>query len=148
MKKFRYRYSPLVWALIGVVIALTTGGLIWNVFNLVQYMSVGDNYKAIVYIVTVLFNLLLAIFSVSLTFNTAYRIGDEAIIMSFGLFRSKIPLKDVISVKHFKVSDKLVLYKKDATFSVIVISPAKYDDFVKAIREKRTEIFFESESEE
>ena len=43
---------------------------------------------------------------------------------------------------HFKKSDKLVIYFKDDSFTVIVISPEDYSDFVVALREVNPQIYY------
>lgn len=147
MKKFRFKYSPVVWGLLGLVIGLLVGGIIWNVFNLVQYLWAGT-FKIVIYSLIIGLTTLLLVFALSMLFYGRYVVKGGFIFTYFGLIKSKVEIKNVVQITHFKKSDKLVVYFFDQKFTVIVIDPKHYDDFVRAVREFNREIIFNSQTEE
>ena len=76
---------------------------------------------------------------------SSYSLKKGNLYVRFGFFVSKTKVSDVIGITHFKKSDKLVIYFKDQTFSVVVIAKEKYDDFVLILRELNKSIFFSSQ---
>ena len=56
-------------------------------------------------------------------------------------------INDVVQITHFKKSDKLVLYFKDAKYTVVIISPEKYEDFIFALREENRQIIYDSRTD-
>lgn len=147
MKKFRFKYSPVIWILLALVIALLIGGIIWNAFNLVQYLWAGT-FKIVIYSLIIALTAFLLLFALSMLFYGRYVVKSGFIFTYFGLIKSKVEIKNVVQVTHFKKSDKLVVYFSDQKFTVIVIDPKYYDDFVHAVREFNREIIFHSQTEE
>ena len=143
MKKFRFNYSVAVWILLSLVLVLTCAGLGLNLFNLIEYSKLGA-VKIALYSVIVLLNLALVVMDVSVMVYGCYVIKDGALYSNFGLIRTKSDVKDIVQISHFKKSDKLVVYFKDAKYTVIIICPEKYDDFIFSIREINPAILYES----
>ncbi|MBE5733420.1 MAG: hypothetical protein E7347_00040 [Clostridiales bacterium] len=141
MKSFRFRYARSVWVLLVIVAILSIAGLAWNVFNLIEFLPTGS-FKVGTYSLIVLLNLALTILVISLMLYGRYVIKNGKLYSYFGFICSKINVDDIICITHFKKSDKLVAYFKEGTYTVIVISPQEYDDFVKSIREINRSILF------
>ena len=144
MKKFRFEYSKLVWILLSLVLVLVAIGITWNIFNLIQYSFLGT-FKIVSYtaIVVLLFALFIIVLSVML--GSKYVVKDNFVHVWIGVFKSKTNVKDISCFVLFKKSNKLVVYYKDNKYSVILLSPDKYDDFVLAVREQNHEIAFRTE---
>ena len=143
MKKFRFKYSPLVWVLICLVILLCAGGFAWNVFNLTKG-NLSKTFNLISYSFLCVVTFLLTVFAISLLVYGKYVIKDGKLYTYFGFIRSKIDISDIVCVTLFKKSNKLVIYLKEQCYSVIVISPDDYNDFVLSLREQNKEIYYDT----
>lgn len=143
MKKFRFKYSPIAWILLFAVLIISLGGLIWNVFSLIEYLWAGA-IKIIGNAFIILFNLALVVLDVGVIAFGFYVVKDKKLICYFGLIKTEYDLEDVVAVTHFKKSDKLVVYFNDKKYTVIVISPDSYDDFIGAIRTENPQIIYDT----
>ncbi len=141
MKKFNFKYSTTVWVLLVLILLLCGAGLLWNVFNLTQYVFYVS--KIILYSILILINLFLVVLVISVMLYGKYVIEEKYLYAYFGFIRSKIEISNIVEITHFKKSDKLVIYFKDAKYTVIVISPEYYDDFILAIRNINKSIFYD-----
>lgn len=145
MKSFKFRYSKVVWVLLSVVLILSVLGIVWNVFNLITFINDGA-IKTVAYSLIILLTTFLLVFVISVMAFGRYVIKSESkeLIQYFGFLKSKILISDIVAITHFKKSNKLVAYFKDAKYTVIVISPAEYDDFILSIRKINPSILFDA----
>ena len=144
MKRFRFVYSFTVWLLLSIVLLLSGAGLGLNIFNLIEYSKLGIA-KTIIYSVVVILNFLLLALDLSVMLYGCYVIKDGYLYSCFGLIRTRTPIKEVVQFTHFKKSNKLVMYFEDAKYTVIIISPEKYEDFILSVREENPKIIFTSQ---
>lgn len=143
MKSFRFRYSNTVWILLSLVLVLSLTGLIWNIFNLIEFLPTGS-YKVGTYSIIVALTALLTVLVVSVMVYGRYVIKDGKLYSYFGFIRSKMEINDIICLTHFKKSDKLVAYFKDGTYTVIVISPDFYEEFISSVRKVNPSILYDA----
>lgn len=143
MKTFRFKYSLTVWILLSLVLIFTITGLIWNVFNLIEYSWAGT-FRIVTYALIILIIGFLAVLVLSVMLYGRYVIKDGYIYTYFGFIKSKTDIKDVVQITHFKKSDKLVIYFKDKKFTVIVIAPELYEKFILAIREENHAVVYDA----
>lgn len=144
MKSFRFRFTTLTWVLISIVILISVGGLAWNIHNLIQVIPFGT--KRIVFnAIIVAFNAFLVVLSISVGTNSKYVIKNGKIYTRFGIIFTKTELSEIVQFTHFKKSDKLVMYYKSAEYSVIVISPEQYQDFIVFAREINPQIIYNAQ---
>ncbi len=143
MKKFRFQYSPIVWILISIILIMCILGFGLNIINLTE-QKLPNSFKVVSYSVLAVVTFGLAIFSISLLFYGRYVIKKGYLYIFFGFIRSKININDIVCITHFKKSDKLVIYLKEQSYSVIVISKDNYDKFVHALREQNAQILYDT----
>lgn len=143
MKNFRFKYNTTVWILLCVVLALSIAGLIWNVFNLTEYVWAGA-FKITIYALIIAITAFLTVFVISVMLFGRYQIKDGYLYTRFGFVSSKEKIEDVVQVTHFKKSDKLVLYFKDEKYTVIVIAKEEYEKFILAMREINPKIIYDA----
>ncbi len=143
MKKFRFQYSPIVWILISIILVMCLIGFGWNIYNL-TLQKLSNTFKTVSYIIIATTTFGLILFSASLLFYGRYVIKNGQLYTYFGFFRSKINIADIVCITHFKKSDKLVIYLKERSYSVIVISKDNYDQFIFALREQNREILYDT----
>ena len=143
MKSFKFAYTKIVWALLFLVVTLALISLAWNIYNLICFLDDGL-FKIISYSIIVVLTLALLIFTISVIFYGRYIIKDQCLISYFGFVRTKYKISNLTEITHFKKSDKLVVYFADNSYTVIVISPQYYDQFVLSIREQNPAIRFDA----
>ena len=144
MRKFRFRYLPVVWVLLSVVLILCAIGLYLNILNIIEY-SFAKGYDFISAICISVINAFIAVFVLGVMFYGKYTIKKEMLYTNFGFIYTKTDIKDIVQITHFKKSDKLVVYFVDQKYSVIVISPADYEQFILELRKKNPQIIFNSQ---
>ncbi|MBR2449189.1 MAG: hypothetical protein IKB30_03605 [Clostridia bacterium] len=138
-----FKYSPVVWALLSLVIILSAAGLIWNIYSLVEYSLLGGA-KTVTHALMIIITAALILFVISVMVYGRYVVTEKYLIQYFGLVKNKTELSKIIAITHFKKSDKLVAYFSDQKYTVIVISPALYDAFVLSVRDKNPSVVFDS----
>lgn len=144
MKKFRFEYSKLIWILLSLVLVLVAIGITWNIFNLIEYSFLGT-FKIVSYSLIVALLTLLLVIVISVMLCSKYVVKDGFVHSYIGIFKNKTDVKDISCFVLFKKSNKLVVYYKDNKYSVVLLSPNDYDDFVLAVREFNHEIAFRTE---
>ena len=147
MEKFRFFYSPLVKILIGIVIAIAAAGLTLNIITVINYAK-SNAVLAVIYGVLCLLTALLLAEAVAIAFYGLYRIKDGYLYSFFGFIYSKTDVKNIVAAQVFKKTEKLVVYYKDEKFSVIIISPEKYEDFIAALLKENPDIKYLSDGTE
>ncbi len=145
--KFRFKFSPLIYGLLALVVALSIAGLAWNIYNLFAVQNQGA-LQTVSYVVIGVISLAVLAISLGVLLFGYYVIKGTKLYVYFGFIRTFVDLNDVIAITHFKLSDKLVIYYKDEKFSVITISPKKYDDFISAVLKINGNVIFSSKEKE
>lgn len=143
MKKYPFRYAGAILVLLIIVVLLSVGGLVFNVFSLITFIR-ADTGKAFSYSVMVAVNLALTVFSVALLFNGKYVFKNGYLRCVFGLIPVRIKVAQITEIAHFKKSDKLVIYYGEDKYGVIVISPDRYDEFIEELRGINPSVRYES----
>lgn len=146
MKKFRFNYSALIWTLIALVVLLSAGGLCFNVINVISYWG-QSSFKTIVYVLIVILNAALTALALSVMLMSKYVIKDGKLHSYFGFIRTQVKIDDIVQITHFKKSDKLVIYYKDAKYTVILLSPKLYESFILSLREENRKILYDARTD-
>lgn len=144
MKSFRISFSPIVFALLALVILLTGAGVGWNIFNIIHAY---DTFKIVIYVITGLLSLVLFICAVAVIFYSRYSFKNKKLIATFGIIPSSYDLSKAVRLTHFKISDKLVLYFSDATYTTILIKSQYYADFSSMLKSECDYVIIDSEDE-
>lgn len=140
---FKFKYSPVVWVLLSLVVVLSAAGLVWNVYSIVEYTFFGG-IKTVSHTLMIIITAALILFVISVMVYGRYVVTEKYLIQYFGLVKNKTELSKIIAITHFKKSDKLVAYFSDQKYTVIVISPTLYDTFVLSVRDKNPSVVFDS----
>ncbi|MBO7344774.1 MAG: PH domain-containing protein [Clostridia bacterium] len=142
MKSFKFKYSTAVWVLLFLVLILSAVGICWNVFNLITFFN-ESTFKAVSYSLIILLTAFMLVFVLSVIFYGKYAIKDGFLVQYFGFLKTKTPISEIVEITHFKKSDKLVVYFADQKYTVIVISPEFYEQFILAIRKVNPKIGYD-----
>lgn len=143
MKKFRFYYTPLVKILIFAVIVIAAAGVAFNVITVINYAKTGGFYAAAYGVLCVLTAVLFAE-AVAIAFYGLYKIKDGCLYSCFGFIYSKTDLKEIVAVHVFANTEKLVLYYKNEKYSVIIIPPELYDEFIAELLKNNPEIAYDA----
>jgi len=146
MKKFRLKLSTTLLVLLTIVALLSLAGTIWNVYNIfaVKNITIGN---IVSYLLIAILALLLFALSISVIFFSSYKVIDGKLTVCFGFIKSSSKIEEVISITHFKISDKLVVYFSDSKFSVILIAKKDYENFILALREQKPTIYYSTKTD-
>lgn len=147
MKKYKVQFSPLIIVLLAVCEVLLVLGLTFSIISLVNSFKL-STVIILTRILITLLNLMIFVFSVSVVFFSKYTLKKEYLILNIGFISTKYKVSDVVEINLFKKTNKLVVYFKDYKYTVIVISPQKYEDFIKDLREINSSIVFGQKTEE
>lgn len=146
MNKFSFKYSILIWVLLGVVLVLLITGLTFNVLDIVYYFK-GLSHDLFTPLIFALLTIFLCVLVISLMVYGKYTIKNNCLYTHFGIITNKVKIEEIVQITHFKKSDKLVVYFADQTFTVIVISVKEYEPFILEVRKVKPSVIYTSEIE-
>ncbi len=146
-KTFRFKFNLAIWLLLSLVLVISLISVGLNVYNLINQASIGYDNLALT-VIMLIFSALLSAFTVSVMTFSKYSVKTGYLYNYFGFLRYKTKLSQIAQFTLFKESEKLVVYFADEKFSVVVISPACYDDFIRAIREVNPKIIYTVQEKE
>lgn len=134
MKTYTFKLSKLAVAgcICGILLGL--GGIAFTVYRMLS-PSIGFSSPQIIiqHIVIIIASLLALVLFPSILIHSVYKVTETEIILWFGIIKSSFPLKDIESIHLFTKTNKLVVYFKDERYTVIVVKPDWYNEFVKDI---------------
>ncbi len=143
MKKYKFKYSLAVWLLLFAIAVLCAVGLVWNVLSALEYANLYP-IKSVAGWVSALLCAGLLAFALSVIFSGRYFIKGDYLYTKFGFFTIKTEIDKIYQFTHFKKSDKLVMYFEDGRYTVIVISPKEYEDFILSVRKQNPSVLYNS----
>ena len=149
MKKFKVKYSSLVWVLMSIVIAVCVLGFILNVFKAVKEfnnLSTTPYYK-ISTICLCLFCVLIAFVVACMMIKSEYVFTDKHIILRLGILNSKIEYLDITGFVHYTKKRTLALATKDEKVSYVLINEQHFGDFIAQTKNRNSEVFVSIEQE-
>ena len=146
MKSFKIEYKLYVKIFLSLALIISIAGLVFNIISIVEYFNLSTR-KLISHVLLTVVTAFLCVIISSLLFFGRYKIKDGKLITCFGILRFKTDVFDLLNATHFKRTNILVIYYKNAEYSVIMISPEFYKDFIKAIRLENPNFYSNVESE-
>lgn len=145
-KIYPYRFSAVIFTLFIVGLLLCAVGIGLSVWRFRSFLAEEEKtvYGWLQYIILFLMSFLFILLVLSMLVRSRYEITDKYLIMQFGIIRSKYEIKKIYSVHLFRGSNKLAVYFDDyhSDYTVIVVNPAWYEDFVRALIDKKPSIAF------
>ena len=144
---FRFKISPLVWALIVIVLGLLVAGIVLNAQNLIEFWGY-DTLDTITYILTGIMDLALLVATVLFILNSKYVITKEQVKFLMWGNTKKIPLNKITEITLYKLSNKLVLRYNDSDYTVVMIDSKNYQRFIDVLRDFNSKIFYQEETED
>lgn len=145
---FRHRFTPLIWVLLSLVIAISLVGVGFSIYNVSFNVKANDNGRTVFSVIILLVNLLLLLFTLSVMLFSRYTFKNNCLYCYFGLISVKYKISDIVQFTHFRLSNTLVAYFIDQRYTVIIISPENFGELVKKARELKPDIIFEMQNTE
>ncbi|MBR2614826.1 MAG: hypothetical protein IKC71_04425 [Clostridia bacterium] len=140
---YKYKFTKLIWALLGVLTALFLTSLGSLIYTLVSYLGL-DKWRKVLYASLILLVLFLLLIVLTLMFIRRYKIKNDKIYLRLGLFLTIIDINKIVEFKIY--GDKLTLFLNDARYTVIVIDKKYFDNFVSEVRKINPLIIYSKES--
>ncbi|MBO5714417.1 MAG: hypothetical protein J6R83_03220 [Clostridia bacterium] len=144
---FRFKISPLVWALIVIVVGLLVTGIILNVQNLIEFWGY-DTLDTVTYVLTSIMDLALLVATVMFIINSKYVITKNYVKFLMWGNPKKIPLDKITELTLYKLSNKLVLRYNVSDYTVVMIDVKNYQRFIDVLRSFNNQIFYLENTEE
>lgn len=141
MKKFSFKYSPVLKILLGVIAAVFATAVTFNIYDAVRFFGVFTTKFAFALTIALL-SLILLILVLSALFCAKYVVGGKYLFFYFGLIRTKTDIREIFQLTLFKEQDKLVIYFKNQKYAVVLIDKKFYDDFYGALKAVNPDILF------
>lgn len=148
-KKFEYKLTPLLWILFIAGLVLAGACVYYNVTRFLSLLKATDagtfNYMGA--LLSAVIGLCAFVFIIPAMISSEYIVEEKYLISKWGLIKNKYEIKDITTVTHFRVTNKLVVYFTDESYTVINIDPKEFDAFVDALKENNKKIFFSLDTE-
>lgn len=132
MKKFVFRYPPIVWVLLVIVALVFAASCAANAIDAVNLPNENITRKVFAVIIAAL-SFSLFVISVSVLIYGRYVIKGNYLYCRFGFFYSKTDINTIFQLTEFKAQKKLVIYYVVEKYSVAVISEKDFAAFYKAL---------------
>ena len=141
-KKFRFKFTPLIWALFSALIIIAIVGIIYNVIKFTKI----DGFDAFNIILTI-FNLCIflgfLLVGLSSLIFSGYYIKGRFLYCVFGVVKIKKKILDITNVELFKKSETLVIYFTNNYRRVIITDKSNYDPLVELLKHENPNIRYE-----
>ncbi len=149
MKKYKYKFTPLVIALLITLtlIALVCIGL--NLYRLIDNILKNNQISLmnwISYAIIIILSITAIVLVISIFLKSYYQITEKSVLLRWGLIKNEIELKSVKEIKLSKTKGRLELVFEDESFFVILTNQLWFEEFVDQIKLKRPEIVFVQDS--
>ena len=149
MKSFKFKFLTITLILLALVACLSVAGVVFNVLGIINLLKVAiiKPINVIGKILMLLLSVFLLILCVSIIFGSKYQVKKDKVLLYLGLFKSKYNIDEIVEFVHFKKSNKLVMYFKNAEYTVISVSPVFYEQFILSVRENKREIYYATKTD-
>lgn len=147
MKDFKFKLSKVAAILSVLAIILAVGGIALTVYRIFK-LGFPSFVIGLQHVVMLIICVLLIVIFLSLLIRSYYRITDSEIILKFGVIKSVFQISDVTSIHLFTKTNKLVVYFKNETYTVIVVKEIWHNEFIKELTAKNDKIVYEVSLEE
>ena len=145
MKKFPYKFTPLIKTLFCLFFILAIGVIGFNVYKFAT-AEFHDNYSYATLISCLAIGALTIVIVSSMLFNSYFGINDKFLVLRWGILCNKIELSSITKLQKHEQNDKLLVYyniSDQEEFMVVFIDKLIFDDFSNQLLLKCPEISVE-----
>ncbi len=149
MKIFKYKFTKLIYALIGVILVLSVAGFAITLWQVIDFGidTANPTFTVIRYILMFIVTIALIVILISLLISSYYAVDKKSktIKTSFGFIKSSYDIKTIDTVMLDRTTNKLTVVFEDEHFIVIVVKEEWYEDFVQAILDVNPKIEYKKQ---
>ena len=146
MKKYRFKFSPLIVSLMILVLLAAIAGLTLNIIRCCSEDFDVTAWNVLSVALMLFVCALLIVIVIGLFFATYYTFKGDKLVTRYGIIKSEIAIKAISEIVYFKKTEKLVIYFDEDKYSVVVVKKDWYDDFVREIRKINPAIRYDSKT--
>ena len=147
MKTYKFKLSKIALLLSILAIILSLGGIALTVYRIIK-IGFTSFTVGVQHVVMLIVCVALLVVFISLLIRSYYKITDKEIILKFGVIKSVFKIEEITSVHLFTKTNKLVLYFKNETYTVIVVKENWHKDFIDDLLSKNDKIVYDVSYEE
>ena len=141
MKKFKFKFSPVLITMLILLLAVSVLGLTLNLIRFFNTLS--SEYLGVKPIVFAVLSLVLFLTAVLTLFFSGYKIKNNELYFFVGLIKITLDIKKVLLIKELN-KKRLFLVYNDAKFTAIIINQKEFSSFIKTLKEVNPKIIYES----
>ncbi len=134
MKKYRFHYSPIVYALMVLVLLAAGAGIVLNVLRCISREFDVSTWNVLTVAIMFLTCTLLIVVVLSLFIRTDYTFKGAKLTIHYGIIKNEIALAAATEIVFYKKTEKLVLYYDEDKYVVILLKPEKHEEFIATCR--------------
>lgn len=142
MKKYPYKFTPLIKVLFILGIVLAVAVIVVNAIKFAK-TEVVDTYSYITLINTVVVSVFALVLLFSILFNSKFILDDTLLTLRWGFIKNQYKIVSITKLVKLDASNKLILYYDDENYIVVYIAPEIFDEFSKDLVEKNKNIVVE-----
>ncbi len=140
MKKYKYKFSPVLIVLLVLLIAISLLGTGLNLYRFLNPLN--HSFLAARPIILAVLSFALLVLAIVTLFASKYEFRGEELYFFVCGMKSKLGAKEIMSVKEYE-NKNLVLVFSDAKYTVILIKPEQFSSFVDSVKEINPKIIHE-----
>ncbi len=139
-KIFKFKFTPLMWTLAAVALALCVMGVGLSVWRIAKegIHEFNDVLKSPFLILICLFAIAII---TALMLRSRYIVRENELVLQLGFIKNSYPIEKITSLLLDTDTHKLTVYMGEEFF-VVNTNPEQNNDFVQAIREVKPEVEF------
>jgi len=149
MKTYKYNFTPLLTALIIIMIFLCLGAAAYNVYNIINAVLSGASFNNawswFTYAVIIIVGIIGAVVFTAMLFNSRYELTETELLLRFGLIVTRYTIADMTAIHVFKKTNKLTVYFKGESYAVIVVKAEWYKDLIDSLTKINPRISFDED---
>lgn len=141
MKKFKFKFSPVLITMLILLLAVSVLGLTLNLIRFFNPLS--SEYLGVKPIIFAVLSLVLFLTAVLTIFFSGYKIKNNELYFFVGLIKITLDIKKVLLIKELN-KKRLFLVYNDGKFTAIIINQKEFSSFIKTLKEINPKIIYES----
>ena len=141
MKKFKFKFSPVLITMLILLLAVSVLGL---TLNLIRFFStLSSEYLGVKPIIFAVLSLVLFLTAGLTIIFSGYKIKNNELYFFVGLIKITLDIKKVLLIKELN-KKRLFLVYNDGKFTAIIIDQKEFSSFIKLLKEINPKIIYES----
>ena len=141
MKKYKFKFSPVLITLVSLLIVISVLGTGINLYRFFNPLL--KSFRTVRPIIFFALSVVLFVLAVLTILRSRYEFKGGELYFIVGVIKFKLGLNQVVLVKEYQ-NKNLVLCFSDAKFTVVFIQVSEFDSFIKTLRELNPKVLFES----